>query len=173
MTDLALRTAPRRGSRLSNYRWIPLVIVAAFLVVVAVNGGLIYFAASSWPGLTTDHAYNEGLAYNRVIDETEKEAKLGWKVGIRFTPMAGGGGTIAIVARDATGAALSDLSFGGELVRPVEQLANVPLTFAAQGNGLYTAVIHPPRAGQWDIYLVAHRGEIAWHGGQRVLVPGS
>lgn len=173
MTDLAMRDHPRRVSRLSNYRWIPWAIVAAFVVVFAANGGLIYFAAASWPGLTTDHAYNEGLAYNRVIEQAEKEAKLGWKIGFRFTPMGTGGGTIAITAQDADGAALTDLTFRGELVRPVEQLDNVPLIFVAQGNGLYTAAVHTPRAGQWDAYLVAHRGETAWHGGQRIMVPGS
>ena len=60
----------------ANYRWIPWAIVACFAVVFAVNGGFVYFALSSWPGLTVDHAYSDGLAYNTVIDEAAKEAKL-------------------------------------------------------------------------------------------------
>lgn len=158
-----------RRAMFGNYRWIPWVIVACFLAVVAVNGGLVYFAAESWPGLTTDHAYNEGLAYNAVIAETEKEAKLGWTMNIDFAPRGADSGKLIVTMRGADGRPLDGLSLSGELVRPVEQMPPVPLAFAGNGDGLYVAQVAIPRPGQWDVFLVARRGDDALRGGKRIV----
>ena len=172
MNHAAAATPSQRRSRFANYRWIPWVFVAALAFVFAVNGGLIYFASVSWPGLTTDHAYNEGLEYNRVIDESAIEAKLGWKVDVTFAPRtAAHGGALVIVAHDAAGVALDNIAWRGELVRPVGEEAALPVKFVSQGDGRYTVAIDPPRAGQWNLYLTAKRGETQWHGGQRFVVP--
>jgi nitrogen fixation protein FixH len=169
MSNMAANPS-RRRSRFSNYRWVPLVFVAAFLTIAAVNGGLVYFATVSWPGLTTDHAYNEGLAYNRVIDEAEKEAQLGWVVDLAFDPKAARK-TVAIAARDKSGVPLDGLTVVGELVRPVEQMPPQKLIFTDRGGGRYVAPIGDVHAGQWDVFLSARRGEAVWRGGQRILVP--
>ena len=172
MTESIVGDRPRRASRFANYRWIPWAIVACFVVVFAVNGGLIYFAAESWPGLTTDHAYNEGLAYNRVIDQAAKEARLGWKAEVAYmSTRTLPGGRLAVDIRDADGAALDDLKLEGEMVRPVGNLPNVALIFTNHGEGSYAATIAPPLPGQWVIYLTARRGETLWHGGKRIMVP--
>jgi len=164
----------KRRSRFGNYRWIPWAFVACFVVVFAVNGGLIFFAAKSWPGLTTDHAYDEGLAYNRVLDQAANEAKLGWTVDVTFAPLSGAhGGQLVVVARDAAGTALDNVAWRGEIVRPVGENASLPVQFAAQGGGRYVASIDPPRPGQWNLFLTASRGDDRWHGGQRFVVPAS
>jgi nitrogen fixation protein FixH len=172
MTNPAFGHRRPGGSRFSNYRWIPWVFVGAFLVIFGANAGLIYFATESWPGLTTDHAYNEGLAYNRVIDEAEKEAKLGWKVDIAFDPKVNRD-MIAVTIRDKSGTVIDGLVVNGELVRPVEELPQQPLRFHAQGGGRYVARIGAVRAGQWNVYLSAHRGDEVWRGGHKILVPMS
>jgi nitrogen fixation protein FixH len=172
VTQSLAATRRRFFSRFSNYRWIPWVIVGCFLIVTIVNGLLVYFAAESWPGLTTDHAYNEGLAYNGVIEESEKEAKLGWKLELALAPKSAHGTiTIAIAAHDSSSATLDNLHVSGELIRPVEEIPPVPVTFTAQGGGRYLARIDTPRPGQWNVFLVARRGNDVWHGGQRILVP--
>ena len=157
-----------------NFRWIPWAFVGAFVIVFAVNGGLVYFASASWPGLTNDNAYNDGNAYNRVIDESAKEAELGWKIDILYQPAAQkSGGQLVLAAHDPTGVALDGIVWQGELVRPVGKVDNVPVRFVAQGDGQYTAVVVPPLPGQWTLYLTASRGEIRWHGGERLVVPSS
>jgi nitrogen fixation protein FixH len=157
--------------RKPSYRWIPWAFIGGMLLVVAVNGGLVFFAAKSWPGLTTDHAYNEGIAYNRVIDQEEKEAKLGWHLDIAFHPVPAVGGKVEITLRDAGGAPVDGATVTGEIIRPVEQMAQIPVEFVAQGQGMYIASVSVPRAGQWDIYLSAKRDGDVMHGGQRIVVP--
>ena len=159
--------------RLGNYRWIPWAMVGALLVVVAVNGGLVFFALHTWPGLTTDHAYDEGLAYNRVIDEADKEAKLGWSVAIDFVPDAKGArqGRLVVEARDGASAPLRGLAVEAELARPVDQLAEIPLALSSDSDGRYSAVVALPRAGQWQVYIVARRDGAVYHTGRRILVP--
>ena len=169
---MTLSTVPTlERARPSQYRWIPLAIVGAFLFVIAVNGGLVYFALSSWPGLTTDHAYNEGLAYNRVIDEVEKESKLGWKLETVYHPGSPGGGYVQVSIRDAAGAPVDGAALVGELIRPIEQMPPVPLSFAAQGEGTYRAQIVVPRPGQWDLFFSAKRSADIMRGGRRIQVP--
>ena len=170
----SMASQSRRRTLFGDYRWIPWVIVACFVLVAAVNGGLIYFASESWPGLTTDHAYNEGLAYNKVLDESAAEAKMGWKIDIDFAPLRGAqGGTITILARDATGAALGGLAFKGDLVRPVGAESSFETHFVYQGEGRYVAKVTLPYPGQWNLYLAAERGADRWHGGRRLQVPVS
>ena len=50
-----------------------------FVVVIAVNGALTWFAVHSDPGLVTEHAFEAGKAYNRVIDAAATQDALGWK----------------------------------------------------------------------------------------------
>jgi nitrogen fixation protein FixH len=156
-----------------NYRWIPWAIIGSLLVVVAVNGGLVYFALASWPGLTNDHAYSSGLKYNNVLDEAAKEARLGWKLEIDFVSDGAGthSGKLAVAARDKDGHPLEGLSFRVELIRPIEQMAPVPVTLRAGSNGHYVSAVTLPRPGQWDVYLVAERDGQVYRTGRRILAP--
>lgn len=172
MNNVAIHSSTPRRSLFGNYRWIPLAFIGAFLAIIIANGALVFFATKSWPGLTTDHAYNEGLAYNRVIDEAEKEARLGWVVDLSFDPKASRK-SIVIVARDKFGAPLTALTVSGELMRPIEQMPPRPLIFVNQGDGRYIASIGDVHIGQWDVFLTAQLGNLVWHGGQRIVVPAS
>jgi hypothetical protein len=53
MTDLA---RPQRRSL-----WIPALFVGLMLLVVVVNGTMMYFAQSTFSGLDTDQAYQQGI----------------------------------------------------------------------------------------------------------------
>lgn len=157
---------------LAQYRWVPWAFVACFVLIFAVNGGLVYYALESWPGLTTDHAYDEGLAYNRVIDETAKEAKLGWKFSIDFARADKGSlsGRLVIDAKDGAGAALEGLAIRADLVRPVGDMPEMRFPVSGDGNGHYEAKLTLPRPGQWQVYIVAREGGTVFHTGARILV---
>ena len=162
-----------RPSIFSNYRWIPWTIVACFALVFAVNGGLVYFALESWTGLTTDHAYEDGLEYNRVIDESEKEAKLGWNHAIAFVSDGEGtqSGQLVVQSKDKSGQPLDNLTLKAEFERPVEELPSVAATLVGNGAGRYAASVTLPRAGQWQVYLVAGVYNAIYRTGRRIIVP--
>ncbi len=154
----------------SNYRWIPWLFVAVFLLVFAVNGGLVYFASKSWPGLASADAYDAGIKYNRELAKEEKEAKLGWSLSTQYRPTGALAYEIAVTVRDGGGQALEGAAVTGELERPVGQTATVPLHFVSQGAGLFLARVTVPSPGQWDVYLSARRGSDTVHGGRRLVV---
>lgn len=163
----------REPSRFGKDRWIPWAFVAGFLVILAANGGLIYFALASWPGLTTDHAYDEGLAYNKVLDKTEREAKLGWTLAIDFISDGKDSkrGKLIVRAKDKNGQPHDGLVIEAELVRPVEPIPATSIELKSGSGGLYVAAVTFPRAGQWDIYLAAKGNGQTYHTGRRILVP--
>ena len=43
------------------------LLLGLFLVVAAVNGLMIWYALSSWTGLVSDSAYEDGLGFDRVL----------------------------------------------------------------------------------------------------------
>lgn len=130
---------PARG------RWIPWVFAGMMLIVVVVNGVLIYSAIHSFTGTTTGHAYDRGRAYNHVIAEAERQAALGWvpRVGL-----VGGRLEVAVVDRDG-GPVPGRLE--GLLHRPLDGRA-VPLEFTTAAGGWSAAAV-PPAAGQWEARL--------------------
>jgi nitrogen fixation protein FixH len=100
--------------------WIPWTFVAGFLLVVAVNGVMIWFATTSWTGLVTDRAYERGLDYNRNLEAAAAMAALGWQAKLVAATRADGSREFTLEARDKEGAPLSGLVIEGKLAaRPM------------------------------------------------------
>lgn len=139
--SIALRPFdPTRG------RWIPWVFVGMMVIVVAVNGVLIFSAIHSFTGTTTGAAYDRGRAYNQVIAEAERQAALGWT---GRASLAAGRLDVAVTDRD--GNAVPG-RLRGLLHRPLDG-RDVPLEFTAGAAGRWSAPATPPAAGQWEARL--------------------
>lgn len=63
---------------------IPWYFVLFFVVIGAVNAVMVTLAVRTHTGTVTDHPYEKGLAYNKVVDAANAQEKLGWKSDIRF-----------------------------------------------------------------------------------------
>lgn len=141
-------------------RWIPWVFVAGFAVVVAVNATMIVYAVSSFSGLATANPYERGVEYNRVLAEQDRQAALGWTLVPEFAPGRAGtnAGVLTLRAAGADGAPLRGLAVAVELTRPIDAVPPVEFALRETGDGLYRAEIALPRAGQWDLHIVARLG---------------
>src|SRR3954469_23813706 len=73
MTDLAQNARPQRKSL-----WIPALFIGLMLLVVVVNGTMMYLAESTFSGLDNETAYQDGLEYNATLQEAAASAALGW-----------------------------------------------------------------------------------------------
>jgi nitrogen fixation protein FixH len=154
MSTLAASAMPRRS------RWIPWVFVGGFLLVVAVNAALIFFAVNSFTGLTTTEPYTKGLRFNDQIREAEVYERLGWHVAARFSPVEARRGTIEVKLTDRNGAALTGAEVSVEFSRPVEKDRDFTLTLRSHGGGRYSADAEFPLAGIWDVkYRIARGSE--------------
>jgi nitrogen fixation protein FixH len=143
--------SPRPQSR---DRWIPWVFVACMLLVVAVNATLVYFATQSWGGLVSNHAFQRGVAYNRLIAEAAAEEALGWKADVAYRPATDGKAAALVVAlRDADGKPMDGAAIAIEAQRPLEAQAPLAVELHYVGDGRYAASMDALRVGQWDIRL--------------------
>jgi nitrogen fixation protein FixH len=162
MTDLTAN--PQRKSL-----WIPALMVGLMLLVVAVNGAMIFFAQSTFSGLDTTKAYQEGVEYNTTLKEAAANAALGWSAKTEFTPVTGGR-HVAVSITDKDGQPVEDLHVIAHLVRPVSTAYDQLLTLRHEGHGIYGVDVALPAAGSWELRLSATGGKTKWQTMQRVFV---
>jgi nitrogen fixation protein FixH len=161
----------RRGLfSFSNYRWVPWTIAGAFVVVAMVDGTLAFFALQSDPGLVSEHPFELGNGYNRVLDAGAAQDALGWRGSVRFVGTAGLSGRIIAELRDPDGAPLGGLAVKVTVVRPVEPLPQQDFALEAGDHGVYSAPVTLARAGQWEVRVTAERGADAYRFVQRIVV---
>ncbi|MBI1206979.1 MAG: hypothetical protein GC191_06785 [Azospirillum sp.] len=168
MTTLTPVSAPRRRRQAGWY--IPWLFVGAFLVVVSVNGLLTWFALSTFSGLTTEHAYDEGVAYNRALAGAEAQAQRAWQVELGFTDFGQHHGRIDLTLRDHDGKPLSGAAVAAVFVRPASQGADVGVALVERGAGHYRGEAALPLPGVWDIHLTAGHAKGDYQTVHRVVV---
>lgn len=150
---------PRRS------RWIPWAFVGGMLLVVVVNLVMVYFAVSTFTGVTVPRSYERGRGYDAVLTEAARQDALGWRAELRLA-----GGTLSLVATDRDGRPVAG-RVEGVLLRPLEG-TELPLAFAPRGGGRWAAEVQPPQRGQWEARLTLFGpDETPFDIRQRVMVP--
>src|ERR1039457_524351 len=69
-------TPPRR----SAWRWFPLWVALSLLVVIIVNGGMMWAALSTFPGAAGSDGFDLSNNYDKVLDRVAQQQALGWTV---------------------------------------------------------------------------------------------
>ncbi|MBR0652342.1 FixH family protein [Roseomonas terrae] len=154
-----------RGYDPKRSRWIPWVFVGGFAAVFTVNMLMIYYAISTFTGVTVTHAYERGRGYDAVLAEAARQDLLGWHATVTLA-----GGRVSVAATDRDGRPLHG-RMEGVLQRPLER-AQLPLTFAPRGDGHWAAEVAPPQSGQWEARLTLFGpDDVPFDIRQRVVVP--
>ena len=151
-------------------RFIPWYFVGGMAIVVVVNACLIYFAVSTWSGLSVDRAYQRGLEFNRAIDAAARQDALGWTIDLAFGADAASR-EIAAVAVGADGAPLEGMQIRVDLGRPVGPADTRSVALQAAADGRYVGKLGAMPRGQWDAKIEARRGEDIWRSTQRIIIP--
>lgn len=131
---------PRRG------RWIPWAFAGGMGLVVLVNLVLVYYAVSTFTGVTVPRAYERGRGYDQVLAEAARQDALGWRAAVTLA-----GGALTVTATDREGRAVPG-RVEGVLLRPLAGV-EIPLAFAPRGAGRWSAEALPPQRGQWEARL--------------------
>ncbi len=136
--------------------YIPWIFVAAFAVVFAVNGTMIWLAISSFSGLYGNGAREREFNYNEVIAEQKARDALGWKINTKWRPQEN---RLQIDVTQADGSALPGAVINAQLVRPAEKQAPLPLQLGELGDGRFAGYVNLPKRGNWDLdILVVAKG---------------
>ncbi len=137
---------------------IPWYFVLFFLVVFIVNGFFVYFAVSSFTGVTTEGAYTKGVAYNEVVAQKRKQDALGWQDNFSLEN-DGDHYKISLSFSDKKSGELIPIDkVTGILFRPSNSGHDLNLNFT-NSEETYVAEFIPPLKGQWEAHIVAYKGD--------------
>lgn len=140
--------------------WIPWAFVGFFLVVVLVNGIMIWLAFATWTGISGENSnsYRQGLAYNERLAEVRAQQALGWQAAVAFASGEAGtnSGRLTVDLSGADAAPLAGARVTAELLRPTHPGHDFAVPLLPSGDGgAYRANIAFPLPGQWDLRVTA------------------
>ena len=139
--------------------------VAAFGLVLVVNGVMAWFALASWPGLVSDTPYEEGLAYNRVLADGERQDAMGWQVSIAAID-----GQLRAMFDDRDGVPIIGLEISAIMVRPTHEGDDIALTWTERKPGIYFADLTGVDPGNWDVVVETVRSGNSYRLQQRIYL---
>lgn len=157
--------------------WYPYIFVAAFGVVVAVNGVLIYSAVATFTGLETENHYEKGNVYNSDIAMARQQEALGWQVAAKVLPdpaqQDGAKRHVSVEAvfKDKNGEAITGLAVRALFIRPVQAGHDVSIPMSSKGQGRYVADADLDFHGQWDLRVVAMGEKDSYQLAERIQIP--
>lgn len=140
--------------------------VLFFLAIIAVNVGMAIVAVHTNRGVVREHAYEEGLHYNRIIAAEEAQATLGWKAGISLNY-----NEVRVTLRDASDSPLVVERVEVTIRRPLEASLQQHIVLRPYEVGGYHAPVTLPKKGVWELQLFATRGKTSFQQTTRVVVP--
>lgn len=140
--------------------------IAFFGVIAAVNAVFMYYALSTWPGLTTEDAYKKGIAYNSTLEEAAHQKQLGWQSAVIFDQT----GNLAVSMTDKTGAPLSNAKVDVTLSRPLGSEVALNVTLEETALGQYAGQVETPAHGRWKADVTAHRDNAVYRMRHEVMV---
>ncbi len=140
--------------------WHVLIITAiAFGIVFAVNITFIVLSLETFTGEDVPDAYDQGLAYNDVLEERAAQAALGWTAALSAEITTGTTAAVTVALADADGAPVTGADVSVLFRRTTHDGEDTSLTLFETGDGTYTAAIELPGAGLWELRGQARRDE--------------
>lgn len=152
-------------------RWIPWYFVGFFILLTAVLVPMCVIAVRTNTGVTTDGAYEKGLAYNKDIAAEQRQTELGWKGNISIRPSSDNRIKADFTLKNKSNQPLAGATVKIWLVRPTQAGKDQTASMTEQSEGLYTADLTLPERGLWEVRVSATQNGQNFQMIQRVVVP--
>ena len=150
----------------SLWRWFPYYVAVGLGLVVLVNGGMVYTALRTFPGIAADGVFDRSNGYDQVLDDAKRQAALGWTVESGIDA-----GRPVVTMSDRAGRPINGLRIAGTARRPLGREAAVVIAFRATAPGRYVADRTLEARGQWELRLDAASGQQSFRATRRIVVP--
>jgi nitrogen fixation protein FixH len=150
-------TMPASTGRPITGRFVLIVLLCFFTVVITVNVVMMRLAIATLPGTEVDSAYSASLAYQGEIQAAHEQNARHWKVDAHIERQADGAAAVTFHVQDVNGAPLSGLVFSSQLERPIDRRADQAVDVVESGNGNYRGIARDVAPGQWDLVIEASR----------------
>ena len=141
---------PAKAPRQITGRMVLIGFILFFGVISLVNGIFMYMALHTWPGLTNAQAYKDGIKYNEVLADGERQAALGWQSRVKMSEDLL---LIDVTAKDGT--PVTGLALNAVISRPLCSEERIALRATEVTPGKYQAVLTSPATGRWKIDVTA------------------
>jgi nitrogen fixation protein FixH len=165
------RSHNRTGEMTRRDRLIPWMFVAFFVVVAIVNVIMVIFALKSFTGISTENAYDKGLAYNQTLAAAQAQERLGWQVTLDFSARDRDHARLAVTLRDQSGSAITGASLAAHFIRPTREGFDSEIALQDVGAGRYEAQPVLALPGQWDMVVTANHDGASYQTTKRVYIP--
>lgn len=153
-----------------GWQW-PLLIGLALAFTVGVNVVMLFAAGSDPNGSVVEQDYyRKAVEWDRTMARRAASAALGWTATASLGA-AEAGRTLRVTLRDASGAAIADADVSATLIHNREASTPVALTLQPAGDGAYVATGALAHAGQWEVRIVARRGDDRFETSLRAEAP--
>jgi nitrogen fixation protein FixH len=145
-------------------------VLAFFAVIFGVNAYMALKAVSTFGGVDTESSYRAGKMFERDVAMAKVQDEQHWQVEAKVTPTVGGDAVLDIVARDASGAALTGLTAVAQLERPTDRRLDRVVAVSEGAPGRFHGSATIP-AGQWDLIIDLRReGERVFRSNNRIVL---
>lgn len=126
------------------------ILLGFFGVMVIVNGIFVYFALTSFSGLSVEDSYERGVNYNKVIASEENQKSRGWKEDLTFDAIGDFRGAVTLGLADKNGAKITGLHAVVTIRRPLGPVEEQTQQLVVSQGRLETEIKFAS-AGQWDL----------------------
>ncbi len=131
-------------------KWIPYLLIPFFAVIFLVNGIFIYLALTTHTGVVSDEAYNDGLAYNQILERAAIAKKLALQDDVIFND-----GLLSWTLKTESGKPITTATAKARFIRAVQDGYDFDVTLHNNGKGVYSAPVKAPLRGAWTVKLDA------------------
>jgi nitrogen fixation protein FixH len=134
-------------------RFIFVLLVAFFGVIIAVNITLAVFASRTWTGLVVENGYVASQHFNSELEQLRRQAKLGWTQHVEVKD-----GKLIVEFARPDGSPVSRLGVKAEVMRPVDDREDATLDLIETHPG-HSETPEKLGIGRWLIDVTARGSE--------------
>ncbi len=147
-----------------------LMLVIFFGIMLVANFTMTYYAVATFPGLASDNAYAEGVAYDQEIAAARAQEALGWKVDATITRIAPGRSAFSVTQSDAAGNPAEGLEVAAVFQHPSDRARDRRFALAEVAPGVYRGEF-AIGSGDWDLFIeMTQAGERKFRSHSRIEI---
>ncbi len=157
--------------RKSIDKYIPWFFVLFFLVLTCLMGWFAWLANSTDRGVVSTHAYQNGLAYNYILEKQRAQDALGWQSELTINKGVAEPVSADFMLHDKKNIPINDAQVQLTFIRPTQAGHDVTIMLVNKGNGHYSGEAPLPLSGLWEAHITVKSGQNTYQTSKRVTLP--
>lgn len=132
---------------------------------VTANMIMLYFSITSYDGLVEDNYYSRGLNYQKDIDRTKLQEKLGWTASLNHTD-----NTYTVIARNLNNTPLEKAGVSLNFFRPSKSGFDQDVFLKEVSPGIYQASADLKLKGNWNVTTEIRKNNSLWKKKEKIVI---